>query len=1447
MSGEIYSIYITVDTTGAITSVDSLGKNVETTVDKIKKSFTSFSEIINHLVNKEIEKTVSAVHEVSDAWNNVAGSGMAEHIRLLKEIPKNYVEMERVGVFTIHKMTEEAKAYNAELDAMRRHSEGLDVYDVSSPSAGKKSVTRRRRSGLSGSVQGGDPFSIVSYDENVSQYSRVLDKQREAYFSNVIKQEKMEENSIRKIEKQRADIFKKISDQSEKQINKEENLKQDSLKRLLRDKDNKDSLQEEKNKNDIIKEMVENQNKLLQARERSDRMLDKSNANIKKQEEEKINQLLEENRLYLKNLEYLGKTESQIRKNESAERKQIIDSWKERTVSNNSQQSIKDLGLIEQGVNRIRRAFVGVGLYMGIYTIQAWARAGVQDLLELEKGMAKLKAITGSSAMEMKSMGAIARDMGLNTEYAASKATEAMVQLGQAGFTAKETMISLPDVLNLSTIGMMDIEKATIVTANIMEEFGLKAQDTSRIVDVMAMTSVKTVADVKGLANAFTYIGPIAASLGISVEQTAAALGTLTDAGLKSDRAGTSLRKIMDELSRSSSKLASAAKKLGIEEDELIIKNGNLFQIMEKLGSLSPSTLMDLFGVRGGTGAVALSRMTKSATDLYVELNKASSYSKVMADIMRDNVATSFERLISTLKEVIYQLGDSGLVGALDSVFKVGAGTIRVLIGVGSASDESNMPVKILTKSVEGLVGVLTALAFIQVPSVLLLLSNVAKRLNPTVAIVSTIVGIVSAFHDEIGNFIFAFDKDTKNVLQGIVKLNKEVPELTEKIAALGGFKNKDGSQLEMLQKYMQDLKNIAPDLAKNFENLTDGTNEWADAAERVSYSLEKSLKQAKMNDLKSELSKLEQKQKDLMSANNFDYTGNLVLRPEEQNQMKSNINVAIEKNTQKIREAKQKIIDINREEQDALSELLYVPDWLDELAYETTQSMNKVFDQDSMDKAIQRLDDFNAKVTDQLEVLQDRLKISSQVSGSWGKQESEILSRYTKEENAYAKQFRELMQDKKGKNLTEEQMGIAQSNYDKLIGAMKKEKEEEIVRAKQEYYKKQNEDYSSYMDTMNDMTKQSYEEILDMIDYSNSRQEDRIKASAERKISTLKRSFEKEKTSRVWEDNQLLDMEKETSGAIVAIRARADAEIMESKKKRLIDEQISYKEMFTKESSMLLDYETRKSALQISKFSGQRNEYEGEMSIVNAYEQKNKQLELEVSILQDKMALSADPALDRASIDQKNREIQRNIEMQKKELEDYKNKGTVWDGATGAMWDYQNEALKTAENVKKAFTDAFKGMEDLFVEFTTTGRMSFGQFTNQIISDIMRIAYQQSIGGLFEDLLSGGTGGVGFLAKLFGGKKALGGSVETGKAYLVGENGPELFMPSNMGSIVPNGKYGGNMTTMKANTQIQVTNNYYTDSNGNTKTSSTTYKRSMEPSDKQLMNRLAKTLQGVS
>jgi phage-related minor tail protein len=107
-----------------------------------------------------------------------------------------------------------------------------------------------------------------------------------------------------------------------------------------------------------------------------------------------------------------------------------------------------------------------------------------------------------------------------------------------------------------------------------------------------------------------------------------------------------------------------------------------------------------------------------------------------------------------------------------------------------------------------------------------------------------------------------------------------------------------------------------------------------------------------------------------------------------------------------------------------------------------------------------------------------------------------------------------------------------------------------------------------------------------------------------------------------------------------------------------------------------------------------------------------------------------------------------------------------------------------SAKLIENAISGSFHSVADTIARAVLAGKVSMDQLVNAILADFDRISTRQFIekpiesviGSLFSSLLS------------IGGAKAAGGPVDAGVAYLVGEQGPELFVPQASGAIVPNG-----------------------------------------------------------
>jgi lambda family phage tail tape measure protein len=149
--------------------------------------------------------------------------------------------------------------------------------------------------------------------------------------------------------------------------------------------------------------------------------------------------------------------------------------------------------------------------------------------------------------------------------------------------------------------------------------------------------------------------------------------------------------------------------------------------------------------------------------------------------------------------------------------------------------------------------------------------------------------------------------------------------------------------------------------------------------------------------------------------------------------------------------------------------------------------------------------------------------------------------------------------------------------------------------------------------------------------------------------------------------------------------------------------------------------------------------------------------------------------------------------------LEESRTWSAGWEEAYA---NYKSDAENAAAQSTQYFKTFSTGFEDAFVKMVQTGKLSFKDLANSLIADFARIQAKKALLGIF-DMGGADSKGNGFsfgtLFNSIGGLfKAGGGSVQSNSPYIVGERGPELFVPNNAGRVVPNnalGSGGGNNT----------------------------------------------------
>jgi len=124
----------------------------------------------------------------------------------------------------------------------------------------------------------------------------------------------------------------------------------------------------------------------------------------------------------------------------------------------------------------------------------------------------------------------------------------------------------------------------------------------------------------------------------------------------------------------------------------------------------------------------------------------------------------------------------------------------------------------------------------------------------------------------------------------------------------------------------------------------------------------------------------------------------------------------------------------------------------------------------------------------------------------------------------------------------------------------------------------------------------------------------------------------------------------------------------------------------------------------------------------------------------------------------------------------------TSLDSAAKALSDFASGPVADANKaIENAVTQSFNSVANTIARAATSGKTSMSQMVDSIIADLERVALKDFVIQPIENAVSS------FASSLLSGARAAGGPVQGGAAYLVGEQGPELFVPSSSGTIQPN------------------------------------------------------------
>lgn len=317
---------------------------------------------------------------------------------------------------------------------------------------------------------------------------------------------------------------------------------------------------------------------------------------------------------------------------------------------------------------------------------------------QFEASMSKVEAVSGATGSDLDALTAKAKEMGSTTMFSASQAADAMNYMAMAGWKTEDMLGGIEGVMSLAAASGEDLATTSDIVTDALTAFGLTAQDAGHFADVLAAASSNANTNVSMMGETFKYCAPVAGALGFSVEDTAEAIGLMANAGIKGSQAGTSLRRIMQELN---GEVKIHSKTMGDVVIQTTNADGSMRELSDILadcrvafGELSESekaaAASSIVGKNAMSGFLALMNAAPSDVDkLSSALNNCNGVAKDMADTMQDNLQGKITILKSALEGLAISTYDAfddslkeGVEGATEAIGQLNDAIVNGDLGV---------------------------------------------------------------------------------------------------------------------------------------------------------------------------------------------------------------------------------------------------------------------------------------------------------------------------------------------------------------------------------------------------------------------------------------------------------------------------------------------------------------------------------------------------------------------------------------------------------------------------------------------------------------------------------------------------------------------------------------------------------------------------------------------
>lgn len=433
---------------------------------------------------------------------------------------------------------------------------------------------------------------------------------------------------------------------------------------------------------------------------------------------------------------------------------------------------------------------------------------------EFEASISSLSSITGAVGEDLEFFEEQALAIGSATTLSASQTAEAFKLIGSAKpelLGSKEALVAVTkEAIALAEAAGLELPEAAAALTTSMNQFGLAAEESSRVINILAAGSKEGAGDINFLNESISKFGPTANAMNISLEQSAAAMEVLAEKGITAEKAGVGFRNILVELAKGA--------------DEFNPEVVGMSQALENLGkaNLDTAELAEKFGKQN----LAVAQILADSGDRFDEFTEKLTGTQVAYDqaaTNTDNFKGDMKGLGSAIEGVQINIG-SFINAALRPLIK---GFTALLLGLSKLPEflKENLDlfiafgIALVTFNAATIASTAAAIAHIAVEkgrAIATRASAIAQGLMNAAMTANPIGLVIKAIGLLVAGFVVLFNRSetVRAGIAGLANVAKEVFKIISETVGqfIGGFKKIiDGDFKEGLKDIGSAIVNTNP------------------------------------------------------------------------------------------------------------------------------------------------------------------------------------------------------------------------------------------------------------------------------------------------------------------------------------------------------------------------------------------------------------------------------------------------------------------------------------------------------------------------------------------------------------------------------------------------------------------------------------------------------------